>query len=106
MVRKMNEIYKLYWLYLRPEIRRQIRYTKRSPWESEMFHEVTSSERDEFINTKQPAIVITTSGMVQGGPVIRYLKELGDDERNLICLTGYMVKGTRGRQLQEGERVL
>ncbi len=106
MVRKMNEIYKLYWLYLRPEIRRQIRYTKRSPWESEIFHEVTSSERDEFINTKQPAIVITTSGMVQGGPVIRYLKELGDDERNLICLTGYMVKGTRGRQLQEGERVL
>ncbi|MFX1518514.1 MAG: MBL fold metallo-hydrolase [Promethearchaeota archaeon] len=106
MVRKMNEIYKLYWEWLRPEIRRQIRYTKRSPWESEMFHEVTSSERDEFINSKQPAIVITTSGMVQGGPVLRYLQELGDDERNLICLTGYMVEGTKGRALQEGERVL
>ena len=106
MIRKMNEIYKLYWEWLRPEIRRQIRYTKRSPWETEMFHEVTSSERDEFINSKQPAIVITTSGMVQGGPVLRYLQELGDDDRNLICLTGYMVKGTRGRALQEGERVL
>jgi predicted metal-dependent RNase len=106
MIRKMNEIYKLYWEWLRPEIRRQIRYTKRSPWESEIFHEVRPSERDEFINTKQPAIVITTSGMVEGGPVLRYLQELGNDSRNLICLTGYQVKGTRGRALQDGQRVL
>ncbi len=104
LIRKINEVYKLYWFLLRPEIRRQIRYTKQSPLESDIFRLV--SDRDEPISSLEPCVVITTSGMLEGGPVVHYLKKLAEDERNLICLTGYQVEGTRGRQLQDGLRTI
>ncbi len=101
MIKKVNEVYRLYWSYLRPTIRRQIRYTRQSPLESDIFFEVYQRKG---VNLDEPCIIISTSGMLEGGPVIGYLKQLSDDPKNLICLTGYQVSGTRGRRLQDGEK--
>lgn len=101
MIKKVNEVYRLYWSYLRPTIRRQIRYTRQSPLESDIFVEVYQRKA---VNLNEPCIVISTSGMLEGGPVIEYLKYLASDSKNLICLTGYQVPGTRGRKLQDGAR--
>lgn len=49
--------------------------------------------------TREKAIIVTTSGMMQGGPAIRYLKELWHDPKNAVFLTGYQVHGTNGRHL-------
>jgi len=46
-------------------------------------------------------VIVTTSGMLDGGPVIRYLEALRDDPRNAILLTGFQVEGTNGRRLIE-----
>ena len=102
MIKKINELYRIYWLYLRPQIRRAIRYAKRNPLESRLFTIV--KDRDEPVERKEPCIIISTSGMLEGGPAMFYLKELGSDPKNLICLTGYQVPGTRGRRLLDGER--
>lgn len=51
------------------------------------------------IAKKQPAIFITTSGMMQGGPVLNYLKEMWHDPKNAVLLTGYQVKQTNGWHL-------
>jgi len=99
MIKKVNEVYRLYWSYLRPTIRRQIRYTRQSPLESDIFVEVYQRK---VVNLDEPCIIISTSGMLEGGPVIGYLKQMADDPKNLICLTGYQVPGTRGRKLQDG----
>jgi putative mRNA 3-end processing factor len=48
--------------------------------------------------------VVTTSGMVSGGPVMRYLPMLRSDPTNRVCLTGYQVEGTNGRLLLERGR--
>ncbi|MFC7097285.1 MBL fold metallo-hydrolase [Halobaculum marinum] len=48
--------------------------------------------------------IVTTSGMVSGGPVMRYLPLLRSDPTNHVCLTGYQVEGTNGRQLLEHGR--
>ncbi|MEM2984847.1 MAG: MBL fold metallo-hydrolase RNA specificity domain-containing protein, partial [Candidatus Jordarchaeaceae archaeon] len=56
------------------------------------------------VNLDEPCIIISTSGMLEGGPIVGYLKQIAEDSRNLICLTGYQVPGTRGRRLQDGER--
>ncbi|MEM3594779.1 MAG: MBL fold metallo-hydrolase RNA specificity domain-containing protein [Candidatus Jordarchaeaceae archaeon] len=101
MIKKVNEIYRLYWSYLRPTIRRQIRYTRQSPLESDIFVEVYQRKT---VNLDEPCIIISTSGMLEGGPVIGYLKQMASDPKNLICLTGYQVPGTRGRKLQDGAR--
>ena len=46
-------------------------------------------------------VIVTTSGMMDGGPVLRYVQELADDPKSAIFLTGYQVEGTNGRSLIE-----
>ena len=44
-------------------------------------------------------VIVTTSGMLDGGPVLRYLEKIREDPRSAILLTGYQVEGTNGRRL-------
>jgi putative mRNA 3-end processing factor len=46
-------------------------------------------------------VIVTTSGMLDGGPVLNILEALREDERSAILLTGYQVEGTNGRRLVE-----
>jgi len=46
-------------------------------------------------------VVVTTGGMLDGGPVLYYIGELYNDPRSSILLTGYQVEGSNGRQLLE-----
>lgn len=48
---------------------------------------------------KNQGIFITTSGMLQGGPVLSYLKELWHDKKNKVLLMGFQCKRTNGRTL-------
>ena len=45
-------------------------------------------------------VIVSTSGMLQGGPSIWYLNRLRHDPKNAILFTGYQAKATGGRQLQ------
>tara|TARA_R110002033_G_scaffold8237_3_gene28486 strand:+ start:3802 stop:5175 length:1374 start_codon:yes stop_codon:yes gene_type:complete len=56
----------------------------------------------ETIDDKRSKIVIAGSGMVTGGRVLTYLKQLIDEPSTTVLLVGYQAEGTRGRQLQEG----
>jgi len=44
-------------------------------------------------------VVVTTSGMLDGGPVLRFLDAIKDDPNSAVCLTGYQVPETNGRRL-------
>ena len=44
-------------------------------------------------------VIVCTSGMLDGGPVLHYLDAIRDDPKSAILLTGYQVEGTNGRQL-------
>src|SRR2546428_623312 len=46
-------------------------------------------------------VIVTTSGMLDGGPVLRYLEVIREDPRSAVLLTGYQVEGTNGRRLVE-----
>ena len=46
-------------------------------------------------------VIVTTSGMLDGGPVLRYLEAVRDDPKSAILLTGYQVEGSNGRRLIE-----
>lgn len=50
-------------------------------------------------------VIITTSGMLDGGPVLNYLSRIKDDERSAVMLTGYQVEGTNGRRLMDSGSV-
>ncbi len=66
---------------------------------------VTSyKETWETIDNKKSKIVIAGSGMVTGGRVLTYLKQLVDEPETIVMLVGYQAEGTRGRQLLEGAK--
>jgi len=48
---------------------------------------------------KQPGIIVSTSGMMKGGPVQHYLKKIINDPLSKIHLTSYQAEGTPGRML-------
>ena len=50
-----------------------------------------------------PSIILTTAGMLNGGPVLHYINRLNENSK--IILTGYQVEGTNGRRLLEGKSI-
>ena len=50
-------------------------------------------------------VIVSTSGMMDGGPSIWYLNRLRHDRKNAILLTGYQARNTGGRRLLEESKV-
>ena len=50
-------------------------------------------------------VVVSTSGMLDGGPSIWYLNRLRHNPKNAILLTGYQARNTGGRRLLEEGRI-
>ncbi|MBD3209443.1 MBL fold metallo-hydrolase [Candidatus Woesearchaeota archaeon] len=78
------------------------KYVKHKERLAEMFYEVVHlvknrEERDRV--AQRQGIFVTTSGMLQGGPVLHYLKHLWHDTKSAVLLTGYQCKRTNGREL-------
>jgi putative mRNA 3-end processing factor len=46
-------------------------------------------------------VIVTTSGMLDGGPVLSYIDNIRNDPKSAILLTGYQVEGTNGSKLLE-----
>lgn len=56
-------------------------------------------QRDKI--TKEPGIIVTTSGMLNGGPIAHYLERLHDKKNYSLTLTGFQAPGSAGRTLLE-----
>ena len=79
-------------------------YVKNKNTLANMYHnivELVSSNKRRIDSTKRQGIFVTTSGMLQGGPIMTYLEEMWHNEKNSILLTGFQAKGTNGRKLIE-----
>jgi len=61
---------------------------------------VVHSDHGRKMAMKGP-VVITSSGMMDGGPVLSYMNKLKNDRKSAVLLTGYQVEGTNSRLLME-----
>lgn len=50
------------------------------------------------------AAIVTTSGMLSGGPAMTYVPAIRHNPTNKITMTGYQVAGTPGRELLDTGR--
>lgn len=65
---------------------------------------VRSVEQSKAINgTKDPAIIISASGMMSAGRVKHHLANNIEDSRNTILVVGYCSPGTLGGRIRNGE---
>ena len=53
----------------------------------------------DLVASRQPSIVIASSGMATGGRVLRHLAATISNPRNTVLFVGYQAAGTRGRLL-------
>ncbi len=51
-------------------------------------------------------IIVSTSGMLEGGPILSYLQLASADTRSLLAFSGYQVPGTVGRMVLDGYRTI
>ncbi|MBI5398762.1 MBL fold metallo-hydrolase [Candidatus Woesearchaeota archaeon] len=65
--------------------------------------QVRRGERHKIFSKQ--SIVITTSGMLTGGPIIDYIKHTHNDVNSAILLTGYQAEHTNGRLLMDKHHV-
>ncbi len=104
MVYEVTALYTAYINHLAKPIREAIERGE-NPFISDIVIYVNDqSKRQEALNTQEPAIILATSGMMQGGPIIEYFKRYAEDPNSALAFVSYQAPGTLGRRLMEGER--
>ena len=89
--------------FLSNDLRDQIFHIGKNPFTSEVFKKVTNNEqRRKIIDSNEPCIILSTSGMLTGGNSVEYFKMLCEDEDNSIIFVGYQSEGSLGRRIQKG----
>lgn len=64
----------------------------------------TVDESKALNEIKVPMIIISASGMAEGGRVLHHLKHYMSDHKNTILFSGFQAPGTRGDKILHGER--
>jgi len=104
MIWEATAIHTAYPEYLRPGLREQIFRHDENPFLSDMFEQIRDSSHRAEVMDGEPSVIISTAGMMAGGPVIEYFRELAPDPRNTLVFVGYQCEGSLGRRIQKGWR--
>jgi len=105
MISEASAIHEAYPEYLAREIRQKILETDDNPFDSQYFTNVEHQDtREEALRDDSPGIILATSGMLEGGPVLEYFKNIAPDRTNKILFVSYQVNGTMGRRVLDGAR--
>ena len=104
MIQEATSIHEAYPEYLARELRQKILETDDNPFDSEYFTNIEHADAREEPLREGPCIIIATSGMLEGGPVLEYFKNIAPIQKNKILFVSYQVNGTLGRRLLDGSR--
>ncbi|MEM7826612.1 MAG: beta-CASP ribonuclease aCPSF1 [Candidatus Aenigmatarchaeota archaeon] len=100
-------IHTAYPEFLSKEMQTKILHRSENPFLDPRIKGIGSQqERENAITEAKPSVIISTSGMLNGGPILNYLERLGDNPKNMLIFVGYQGEGTLGRRIQKGWRYL
>lgn len=103
MIWDATALHTAYPEYLSKELQKKIFHYGENPFLCKNFIRVGGrKERANVIEDNEPCVILTTSGMINGGPILSYLEHLCSDEKNSLIIIGYQASGTLGRKIQMG----
>ncbi|NWG10638.1 beta-CASP ribonuclease aCPSF1 [Candidatus Bathyarchaeota archaeon] len=102
MISEATAIHTAYPEYLGRDVRHSILHEGVNPFQSDYFTIVEHPNVRQEIIDGEPCIIMATSGMLEGGPVIEYFKSLAESNLNSIIFVSYQIEGTLGRRVQKG----
>jgi KH/beta-lactamase-domain protein len=103
MIWEATAIHSTYPEYLRDEVRDRIFHEDENPFLAEQFNHIDAGEEErQEVADGEPCIILSTSGMVEGGPIMSWLEHIGPDPDSTMTFVGYQAQGTLGRRIQNG----
>lgn len=101
MIWDANGIFTAYPEYMGRGIQKEI-FRGDDPFLSTIFKRIASQQEREKCWKDKPCVIVSTSGMLTGGPVLQHLHQLAEDPRNTLIFVGYQAEGSMGRRIQKG----
>ena len=103
MIWEATAIHTTYPEYLRDDLRDRIFHEDENPFLADQFNHIDGGEDERrAVADGGPCVVLSTSGMVEGGPIMSWLRHVGDDPDSTMAFVGYQAQGTLGSRIQSG----
>jgi len=103
MIWEATAIHTTYPEYLRDDLRDRIFHDDENPFLADQFNHIDGGEEErQDVADGGPCIILSTSGMVTGGPIMSWLEHLGPDPESKLVFVGYQAQGTLGQRIQNG----
>lgn len=99
MVRDINTMYTRNPTFLKNALGKRILKGNEPFYTKEIQAVEPKQKREELLMGKEPAIIVSSSGMLTGGPSALYASKLVSLENACIIITGYQDEESPGRQL-------
>jgi KH/beta-lactamase-domain protein len=103
MIWEATAIHTTYPEYLRDNLRDRIFHENENPFLAPQFNHIDGGEDErQDVADGDQCIILSTSGMVTGGPIMSWLEHIGPDPDSTMVFVGYQAQGTLGRRIQSG----
>ena len=99
MVRDINTMYTRNPTFLKNALAKRILKGNEPFYTKEIQAVAPMQNREELLSSSDPAIFLSSSGMLTGGPSVQYAQKLAFSENACIIITGYQDEESPGRKL-------
>lgn len=100
MVREICTVYERYPTYLKRPLVKAFNKGK-SIFYTDLIQPVPeNADRNQLVEGEGPMIIVSSSGMLTGGPSVQYAQKIAPLENGFIVITGYQDEEAPGRQIQ------
>lgn len=100
MTRQASAIHTVYPEYLKKNIKTRV-LQNNSPFLSEIFVTVDDAKEGEELITPG-TVILASSGMLTGGPSLKYFNKYASDPNSTLLFVGYQSKNSLGYKIQKG----
>lgn len=102
----VTEIFRLHPEYYDEEAN-ELLLQGRDPFGFSMLRYTRATEESKALNfMREPAIIISASGMCEAGRILHHLKHNVGEPENVVLFVGFQAENTLGRRLVDGEKTV